>query len=316
MEQGLRLGSLPAVPLLTADGMGAMAQAEQAIHEATGMRMCIIEKGFLEPASDGCNLCDHTVEPGPRGVILRNLTAPRPLADAPPRPVTRRRPSKVRATATEAMREAATAAAAAAVRAAHAHARALEAAAQVGDATLRLRGADDAAAEAALAVHELARKQEDDELDAMIASGECDVGGDEALNLSGIEAPGSHMCQVADDPGIAELAHLLDGAALMHSDSDSEVLSESEGGGAAPSAGRATPTPGPAPAQGPLSCGCPPLPSLPHVPEPVAPAAQAGESSEAGAVPSEIHRRARHKNRLSGKLRARAKHRAEREESV
>ena len=87
--------------------------------------------------------------------------------------------------------------------------RALEAAAQVGDATLRLRDADDAAAEAALAMHELARKQEDDELDAMIASGECDVGGDEALNLSGIEAPGSHMCQVDDDPGVAELAHLL-----------------------------------------------------------------------------------------------------------
>ena len=136
------------------------------------------------------------------------------------------------------------------------------------------------------------------------------------MNLSGIEAPGSHMYQVDDDPGVAELAHLLDGAALLHSGSDSEVLSESEGGGAAPSAGRATPTPGPAPAQGPLSCGCPPLPSLPHVPEPVAPAAQAGESSEAGAAPSEIHRRAGRKKQTSGRARARAKHKAGHEELV
>ena len=59
------------------------------------------------------------------------------------------------------------------------------------------------------------------------------------MNLSGVEAPGSHMCQVDEDLDLTELARLLNETTLLHSGGDGDVLSGSEDDGAAPSAAQA-----------------------------------------------------------------------------
>ena len=156
----------------------------------------------------------------------------------------------------------------------------MEAAARVADRMLQVREADYRAAEAAMAKVELARRQEDDELDALIASGEVDVGDEEHLNLSGLEPPTHPDSQVDEDQVGDELARLF-GDAVFYS-------SESDGDGQAPSLHPSGDLP---PVAGPMS--------------------QEDQPQGQGGPLSALHRRARSKKKLRQRYKARAKRRAE-----
>ena len=152
--------------------------------------MRMIEKDFYEPAEDGSDLRDPPIEPGPRGAILRRLIEPRPIDVVPTRPLSRPMPTQVRPTAaSEAALAAATAACEAAARAKHTQDYTMEAAAAVADATLEHRQADAAAATVLREGRELARRQSEEELDAMIASGDFDDGDGDRSSASQAPAP-------------------------------------------------------------------------------------------------------------------------------
>ena len=107
-------------------------------------------------------------------------------------------PAQVRPTASEAALKAAAAARAAAATAKAAQDDAMAAAAAVADAMLEHRQNGAAAADPREG-HELARRQAEDELDAMIANGDFDDGAGEQLGLAGPDDPATYISQVAED---------------------------------------------------------------------------------------------------------------------